>query len=264
MARGLIVFGPDGQKHRASPVEQAAFDAEQAARQKHDLAEMLKALDDHKRDKVMYKELRAKGLQQPKTRGSFAYRMRHRSHSAVKFESYSERVDKYGTKIPPQADIKDWDYCPPGEGTLWRLKPVTRVKDFDVFDVGVVWFDGKRKRKRWICANFKRNCAEGTCGKDSCAMCWAIEHMPVKENETIITRRRDGPNPRVVDSSGVHPKGARSAKAKDMGLDQRSIFHLTSSQLSHKEGASQHGRNEVMVPDAVVSQRMARARRGQS
>lgn len=249
MANGLVVFDPNGEKHRASPVEQAQFDADVKARKHDELMQMLAALDDHKLDKKMYKGFRAKGLQQSKTRSVYAWRMRERRNTAEKFESFSARTDKYGNQIPPQADMRDWDYAPPGEGTLFRLMPRTRIADLEVFDVWVVRVAKGRKRKRCLRKDFKRNCGEGKCGKSTCAMCWAIEKAQVRDDETIVVMRRDGPHPRVVDSSGVHPKGARSSKAQDLGEDQKGPFQLTSSLYSHKKGASAHGRGDTLDRD---------------
>lgn len=256
--QGLIIFGPDGEPaRRATPAEQAAFDAAEKERKDFELYRMVCEMHDAKADQKMYKALKAKGLQHSKTRSMFAWRLRHRAHSAVKFESYSTREDKYGNPIPASAPWNDFDYAPPGEGTLWRLVPRLRITDLEVFDVWVIRQAKGRKRRRCVEKGFKRNCGDVSCGSMECAVCWAVENVETKDNETIKVMRRDG-NPKVTDSAGVHPKGARNAHAQDLGDDQRGPFQLTSTIHARKEGASSQGVGTELPRDPADAKKFHR------
>ncbi|SRR5258705_875809 len=257
----LVIYGPDNEPARlATPQEKAQFDLDEKARIDQQLYRMACEIHEAKLDKKMYAGFRRKGIQQNKTRSSFAHRMRNKQSSAVKFESGSVRWDKNGNPIPPTMDIiKDWDYCPPGEGTLWRTVPRTMLVDSEVFDVWLVRRDASgHKRSRCVEKAFKRNCGSGECGKNSCAMCYAIANIDVKESETIQIKVREGPKPRVIDPSGVNPKGNRNSKAKDMGEDQRAMFQLTSTIHSHKPGASEQGRGTDLPRDPADAKKYHR------
>ena len=260
MPSGLIIYGPDGEEpRRASPEEQAEFDAVQKARHEEQVEKAFRGMDERNAARELKRELKKKGLTPNKTRSVYAWRYRERRGTATRFESYIDRETKDGDKIPATLDMmKDWDYAPPGEGTLWREGPRLNHSDLEVFDVFAVRRDKKgKKRRRVIETNFKNNCGDVSCGKESCAICWAVNFADVKEDETIVAKRRDGPKPRVVDPSGVHPKGARTGKAQDMGLDQRAPFNLTSTLYSFKEGASNIERS-VAFPDSTNSRKVRR------
>lgn len=260
MATGLVIFGPDNEPgRRATPAEQARFDADQKVMDSDTLLRICLRLHSARGDKQLHQALKAKGLQQSKTRSTLAWKMRNRRESAEKFESFSERTAKDGSVIPPSADFKDWDYAPVGEGTLWRTVPRLTYKDLELFDVWIVRVAANgRKRRRCVEKGFKRSCGEGTCERVSCAMCWAIESLDVKNNETIVVKRREGNNPKVIDPSGVHPKGARNASAQDMGEDQRAPFGLTSTQQDHKQGASSQGAGTQLPRDPADAKRFHR------
>lgn len=236
----LTIFGPDGSKRLATASEQAREDARVAAEPMEHYLAQLRALQDYKATQKMLKGFRDKGLEPSRTRSGFAHRMRENPGAAVRFESWIARRDKDGVLIPPTLDWKDWDPIAHGEGTTYRFTPRTRLKDAELFDV---WAErpgkGRRKQRRLIRRGFKQNCGEGECGRMVCAMCWAIAHADVTGEEAIRVKSTLGDNIKVVDPSGVNPKGLRKSRTKDLDEDQRARFALTSTIHHHKEGASQ-------------------------
>lgn len=236
---GLIIYGPDGTSHRASDTEQAAFDGWSKKRESELLVRLALRIADAVATAKMHKAFRDKGLVQPHTRSTFAWRMRERPYSAVRFESFVARKDKYGNIIPPMLDWKDWDFAAPGEGTTWRLSPRLRISNIEVFDVWVVTqLPSGKKRRKLMRADFKSMCESAHCERESCALCWAGRTLMLKDNEIIKIERREG-KLNVVDPSGVNPHGKQNSKAQDMGEDQRAPYQLTSTIHAHKKGASE-------------------------
>lgn len=238
---GLIIYRTwDDSRHRATDAEQAAHDA-WVERERDDLLDrMCRDYKDWLAEKQMLKNFRAKGLIPTHTRGTFAWRMSRRPYSAVRFESYIPRIDKLtGAEIPPTAPWLDWDYAPVGEATWWRLVPRLKWTGLEVYDVWVVTtLPTGRKRRKLVRDSMSSLCDSGECKRQTCAYCWAGEHLNLEENQTIKIERRTG-KVKVDDPSGISAKGKQNQKAQAMGEDQRAMHAMTSTQRHHKKGVSE-------------------------
>lgn len=258
MTTGLIIYGPDGEPgRRATPQEQELFDQQIKEQESDMLRRICSNIVDLKATHQMHKAFRAKGLQHSHTRSVLAWRMRNRPYSAVRFQSFSERDDKNGQPIPASADWKDWDYAPHGEGTLWKLMPQLRYTNLELYDVWVVKLSStNRKRRRLMREGFTRTCDNAECGKETCALCWAVQKLEIGENESIKIVRREG-KLKVDDPAGVNPKGAQGT-GQDMGEDQRAPYGLTSTIHAHKKGASSNGRGITLKRDPADAKKYHR------
>lgn len=254
---GLIIYRPDGTKHRASDAEQKKHDQWAEDEYYRDIYEKCLSVWDLKRERRMLKRFKEKGFIPAKTRSVYGWRAgTMKAASLFRWESWIHHTDKNGDDIPPLLDWKDWDPIAFGEGTMWRLFPRLRFSNTEVFDV---WVIAKTKtgkiRRRLIKQGFKSlcdphhrkgerscpcgNCKQGgACGRESCAYCWAGENLNLKDNETIRIERREVPMTKVDDPAGVNPHGHQSASAQDLGEDQRRMFSLTSTPWSYKKGNS--------------------------
>jgi len=152
-------------------------------------------------------------------RSSYAYARAHRA------------VDKL---IPADFASKDVDYTPGNIPALFDLKSTFSVKN--LLEYIVIKREGKRECL--LAKGFTKCCAPSAhCKRKRCAKCWALEQKQIKGVEYVVREVFSGMAAKIVDPFGVHPKGKRSP-SKNMDLDQRAKFRLTSSQAHYKKGAA--------------------------
>jgi hypothetical protein len=234
---GLIIYTPDGGKHRASDEEQRKFNEWEKREEEAYIQQFYEDCRNAKATKKMLKGFKDKGFIQTRTRGTYAWKSHEeKAASLFRFASWIALTDKDGNVIPPALDWKQWDFEPiaPNEGTYWMLMPRLRWTGIEVYDVWVITkLKSGRKRRKLVKADFKSLCESRECERESCAYCWAGNNLTLREGEEIQIKRREG-NPKVNDPAGVSPHGRQNSKAQDLGEDQRQLFALTSTQRFYK------------------------------
>lgn len=129
-------------------------------------------------------------------------------------------------------------YNPGWEPPLRTMEPNFKETNAVHYWVILRWKNGHSKVIR---SDFKILCKEGkTCNRKGCASCWvAFKFKIPKEAEIIIREVPSGERIKINDPAGVDTHGFR-AQGKSLGIKEREIYKLTSTQKRYKgEAGSQ-------------------------
>lgn len=149
------------------------------------------------------------------TRGTYAWRQATRSVEKYILEDQSNDPLEIG---PPR---------------LERI-PYLLYKTSDQFIIEI------RRHKKLISTlyGYKKVCKDGECHRSTCALCHFLYQMKAPDKHTEIKIVfKEGEITRIIDPSGVHPKGARSGPSKGPDADQKALWTTSSSQQSPKKGS---------------------------
>lgn len=226
----VTIFGPDGSKRVLTGQEAEDWRKAHEPSMEEKLAitqQWLLQLEAQKNVKRFAKRMNKRGYIQPRTRSSYGWRMRERPSSALRFEVLNPAIPNI-----------DWDHAAPGEGTMWRYSPRTKVGHTEQITVWAAQQNNRESRRQLDTPRaFYAACDDAKCKKHTCARCWAVEHACVGANEVVVFQSAAIQHVKVRDPSGVTTSGNRPQGGLVPAEDERSTYGLVSTQGEYKKGS---------------------------
>lgn len=217
-------FGGEWTSRQATPEEEVA-EAKRLLNKKLDAMEKLDADRAAAENlKEWRKRCKTRGLKSVKTKSQYAWRSREQ-------KAASPTVVKRADVSKPET----WSFVNPGEPAPFDfdIEPRLRLSNPQRFEICVVTKgQGSRRRVEILAGNFKLCCeGEKQCYKNTCARCWCDAYVEIvlQDNQYILIRETITNEPtKVVDPSGVDPRGSVNSSRKALGEDEKGMFSLTS------------------------------------